>query len=305
MSDDHSKTVVYCSGPMFSPGELYEGKQVAKVFEDAGFDTYLPPRDGLEVKKIMALGQMGVPDAGIFKTLTDDVYKAIFALDVFQLVQRCDVLVFNMNGREADDGSIAETAMAYALGKPLVIYKQDPRSEFNGRDNPMLTGLGLSFATEADPEKLPDALRAVREKFDFPSTEQIMANLPAATRGAVEAGEAVWDIYSDFKKRLKEYTKTPPEEGPSTASGSANEGDAIGEIHSKLEMLSGFASQVLEDVDEDETKKLIDELKKIIAKLNLDVRDLAAVLIFLVVLLGHTGKVKVVLDYFKEYTLPN
>jgi len=204
MADEQNKTVVYCSGPMFAPGELETGQKIAKSFEDAGFATYLPPRDGLEVAKIMGLANAGLPDIGPIKTLTNDVFKAIFALDVFQLVKRCDLLVFNMNGREADDGSISETAMAYGIGKPIVVYKDDPRTEFNGRENPLLTGLSLTFATEKDISKLPARMDGVRNQFTFPTTEVILANLAPTVRAAVDAGEAIWTIVSDMRAKDKD-----------------------------------------------------------------------------------------------------
>ena len=37
------------------------------------------------------------------------VRKWVFALDMFQLLERCQSLVFNLDGRTPDDGSVVET----------------------------------------------------------------------------------------------------------------------------------------------------------------------------------------------------
>ena len=295
---------------MFSPGNLYTGKNIATVFEDADYATYLPPRDGLEVAKIMNLGKMGFPDAGIIKTLTDDVYKAIFALDVYQLIERCDVLVFNMNGRAADDGSISETAMAYALGKPLVIYKDDPRSEFNGRDNPLLTGLSLTFATESCQADLPGALKAVQEQFTFPSTDKIMANLPDTVRGAVDAGRAIWNIKCDYEKRIGEDKETPST--TSTLAGLVSSAvpalggagaDKLGEMI-LAEIVALGKKLGIPGLDGGESS-ISQELGKMLAMLKLGLKDLYKIFILLLVLKDHLSEVELILAYFQTYKLPD
>src|SRR5690606_27361712 len=68
-------------------------------------------------------------------------------------------LVFNMNGRVPDEGAVAEATMAWMLGKPVVIFKEDVRSKIAGRDNPLLVGQAR-FQSIARLEDLPAALRA-------------------------------------------------------------------------------------------------------------------------------------------------
>ena len=74
-----------------------------------------------------------------------EVRKWVFALDMFQLLDRCQSLVFNLDGRTPDDGSVVETAAAFTAGKPLVIYKTSPITMLAGADNPMVTGLSSSW----------------------------------------------------------------------------------------------------------------------------------------------------------------
>ena len=66
---------------------------------------------------------------------------AIFALDIYQVLQGCDALVANLNGRVPDEGTVAEAAMAWSRGKPVVGYKADSRTAFGGQDNPLVAGL--------------------------------------------------------------------------------------------------------------------------------------------------------------------
>ena len=42
------KNRIYCSGPLFCAEEVGGMSAIAKVLEDAGFQTFLPHRDGLE-----------------------------------------------------------------------------------------------------------------------------------------------------------------------------------------------------------------------------------------------------------------
>ena len=62
-----------------------------------------------------------------------------------------------MNGRVPDEGAVAETSMAWTLGKPIVLFKEDARSAIEGRDNPLIVGQ-TDFCTVRDMTLLPSAL---------------------------------------------------------------------------------------------------------------------------------------------------
>lgn len=111
---------------------------IAQVLEDAGFDTFLPHRDGLEA---YVLCFSNTPFASRASGIRTRVDHAIFCLDVYELVQRCDAVVCSLNGRVPDEGMIVEAALAYAAGRPLVLFKNDVRAPFGGYDNSMLTSL--------------------------------------------------------------------------------------------------------------------------------------------------------------------
>jgi nucleoside 2-deoxyribosyltransferase len=132
------KNRIYCSGPLFCAEEVGGMSAIAKVLEDAGFQTFLPHRDGLEAY-IMRFGNSSFPST--VSAIRMRVDYAIFSLDVYELIERCGAVVCNLNGRVPDEGMIVEASLAYAAGKPLVFFKDDARAPFGGYDNSMLTSL--------------------------------------------------------------------------------------------------------------------------------------------------------------------
>lgn len=132
------KVRVYCAGPLFNAKEREGMEELATYLEAAGYDTFLPQRDGFELTRIV--------DALVAKNIdlrqaTDVCAKAIFALDVYQVIVECQAIVVNLNGRVPDEGAVSEAAIAWCNGKAVVGYKADSRSAFIGHDNPLVTGL--------------------------------------------------------------------------------------------------------------------------------------------------------------------
>jgi nucleoside 2-deoxyribosyltransferase len=123
---------------LFCAEEIGGMNAIARTLEDSGFETFLPHRDGLEAY-VLRFSSASFPAtiAGV-RAQTD---YAIFSLDVYELIERCDAAVCNLNGRVPDEGMIVEAALAYAAGKPLVFFKDDIRAPFGGYDNSMLTSL--------------------------------------------------------------------------------------------------------------------------------------------------------------------
>jgi len=186
------KKIVYCSGPLFSPEEIGGMTAIAEALEAAGYETFLPHRDGIEAYVMRfassALGSRLVPT----RPLVD---RAIFALDVFQIAERADCLVFNVNGRVPDEGGVAETAIAYAIGTPVVLYKNDARAPFGGGDNAMLLGL-TSERVVAKVPAIPGAVeRAVRDAARRPS-----AWSPGLT-STVALGRKIWSVLEPANRR--------------------------------------------------------------------------------------------------------
>ena len=140
---------VYCAGPLFTPTERDEMQKIALALEEDGYETFLPQRDGLELTKcVEQLVKNGCSPSDAAQLMSE----AIFALDVFQVLEGCDVVVANINGRVPDEGTVSEVAMAWARGKVVVGYKTDSRSVFQGQDNPLLTGLFNFILCRSIPE---------------------------------------------------------------------------------------------------------------------------------------------------------
>jgi nucleoside 2-deoxyribosyltransferase len=128
---------VYCAGPLFNEAERREMIRIADVLRDHGFETFVPHLDGMEFANVLPfLADDGMDSAEAGRLL----HQAIFALDTYQVVCGCGSLVLNYNGRVPDEGAVAECTMAWMLGKPIVIYKEDVRSLICGRDNPLVMG---------------------------------------------------------------------------------------------------------------------------------------------------------------------
>lgn len=149
---------IYCAGPLFNKKEQEEMAEIASAIEEIGYKTFLPQRDGLELAKIrnyLTVSQLN--DININEYLE----KSIFALDIYHLLTS-NAVIINVNGRVPDEGAMVEAGAAWASGIPIVLYKNDSRSVFDGRDNPMLFGLAnyeYVNSIEKIPEKISKAIK--------------------------------------------------------------------------------------------------------------------------------------------------
>jgi nucleoside 2-deoxyribosyltransferase len=196
---------VYCSGPMFSVGDKREQHAVASALEAAGYTTYLPQRDGIEVGRVMQLVHHPLLEGRIADDIMLVVRKWVFALDMFQLLERCQSLVFNMDGRSPDDGSVVETAAAFGAGKPIVIYKTTPITMLAGADNPMVEGLSSTWSYVDDVKAVPHALAtAITAANGQPHSYAA----PPHVAALMSEGSEVWNVL----ETLREHPKHGPEE---------------------------------------------------------------------------------------------
>ena len=191
-----SVSPVYLSGPMFSAADLSQQLIIAKTLQDAGMSSYLPQRDGIEVGPLMA--HIGEPDNGVSVEQLFEVMlfirQIVCAMDNYQLISRCNSLVFNMDGRVPDDGSIAETAAGWASGQAIVIYKTTPITMLGGTDNPMVSGLSLTWQTVNDVTLLPQAILYTAQLIETMGGTRFTAGTQCAA--VIELGNVVWDNMS-------------------------------------------------------------------------------------------------------------
>ncbi len=185
---NEGKEIVYCSGPLFCPEEIGGMTAIAEVLESAGYDTFLPHRDGLEYY-IMDHVNSSIPSLPAIKHF---LMKAIFALDVYQIVERCDSMVMNYNGRVPDEGAVAEAGIAFTAGTPLIIYKNDNRSVFNGLDNGMVTCLSHAPLV-SDINKIPEVLKNVVDKSKKSGGSKYHSrNTSAIMNDTIDLGQKIW-----------------------------------------------------------------------------------------------------------------
>jgi nucleoside 2-deoxyribosyltransferase len=128
---------LYFAAPLFCESERTFNQNLTKQLEEAGFDVFLPQRDGVESSK-----------PPYDRMSPDERRKAMFEMDLAE-ISACDVFLFVLDGRIPDEGACVELGLAYmhrltTKRKRLIIGLQtDCRAAFIGsRLNPMLR---LSF----------------------------------------------------------------------------------------------------------------------------------------------------------------
>jgi nucleoside 2-deoxyribosyltransferase len=165
---------------------------LANYLRDAGFEPFVPHADGMEFSLIKPdLIGRGVDE----HTAGEVLHRAIFALDVYQVMAGCGSLVLNMNGRVPDEGAVSEAAMAWTLGKPVVIFKEDVRSKIAGRDNPLVVGL-TDFKVVQRMEFVGIALNQRLAELQVDPLHEVAC--PKHLKKTLAAGERLWKLLEEL-----------------------------------------------------------------------------------------------------------
>lgn len=139
-------TKIYFAGPLFNKAEKDYNLLVVDVLEKAGYEVFLPQRDGEEGCLMEGL----TPEQKI---------NAIFSKDVEE-VKKADVLFMVLDGRVPDDGACVELGIAYALNKRCYGIKTDSRViESDLYINPMLAGCFKKVFKDFDADKVLKELK--------------------------------------------------------------------------------------------------------------------------------------------------
>ena len=125
--------LIYFAAPLFSVAEKRFNLALTERLESAGFDVFLPQRDGAESHK------------SPYDTMSkEERRQALFELDKSK-VFACDIFLFVLDGRIPDEGACVELGLAHAqreLQQPqkfLLGLQTDVRAAFLGSKlNPML-----------------------------------------------------------------------------------------------------------------------------------------------------------------------
>ncbi len=125
--------LIYFAGPLFKKAEKYFNQQLTKKLETAGFEVFLPQRDGVTGDK---------PPYN--KMTREERRKAMFALDQEKIFE-ADIFLFVLDGRVPDEGACVELGIAYCQKilkrkrKLLIGFKTDSRAIQIATDlNPMI-----------------------------------------------------------------------------------------------------------------------------------------------------------------------
>ena len=138
---------IYFAAPLFCVGEKDWNAKVTAILEQAGHQVFLPQRDGILAAELEN------------KTAEEKV-NIVFARDYGEL-QKCDVLVFVLDGRVPDEGACVELGIAYAAGKPCYGIRTDARALEDGMPiNPLVAGCFRKIFDSPDPETLLTDLQA-------------------------------------------------------------------------------------------------------------------------------------------------
>lgn len=108
-SAENDQPLVYVAGPLFDDGERWFIERVEELVVECGFRTFLPHRDNPP------------KDESNVREIFDNDRTAI---------DRCDLVVANLNGIITDDGTAWEIGYAFALGKPIIGLHTDWRLRF-------------------------------------------------------------------------------------------------------------------------------------------------------------------------------
>ena len=190
---------MYCSGALFCPAEVREMADIAKSLEGAGYDTYLPQRDGGEA---FVMNSIDTPVAGspLLRPFTNFLTKTMFALDIYEIL-KCDYFIINLNGRVPDDGAISELGVAFASGRPIIQYKTDIRSLFQGRDHPMIQGAALHLPPVNQLDDIPERLAIVVDYVNSLGKNTYQgAIIPPSVQKISNSGFKMWKFTHDKKK---------------------------------------------------------------------------------------------------------
>lgn len=152
---------VYLAGPMFCEAELEYNRSVRDRLAEWGIETVLPQECGAGLTEDIISDPAGLLEAA----------PGVFLSDL-DMIDSCDILVINLDGRVPDEGACIELGYAYAKGKPVFGLKTDVRVSERGVDNLMIAGM-LKGRTASDVRSLASLILKDREEGNVISERHI------------------------------------------------------------------------------------------------------------------------------------
>jgi hypothetical protein len=109
-----------------------------------------------------------------------------------------------MNGAAPDEGGVVETGVAFATGKPIVIFRNDLRGVGAYAGSTPVVGASYTCETVGDMEKIPAALEDIAGRLRSIGNTREAPAMPAPLRKVVKFGRLVGRVlraFSLFKPR--------------------------------------------------------------------------------------------------------
>ena len=138
----------YIAGPLFCKAEREYNLQLKERLSEFSVEAVLPQ----DCDMLFEASQMDG------RTYADEAAEKVFRRDL-ALLESCDALIINLDGRVPDEGACVELGYAYAKGIPVYGIKTDVRVSEYGIDNMMVAGM-LRGRIARDVPALADMLRA-------------------------------------------------------------------------------------------------------------------------------------------------
>ncbi len=146
---------VYIASPLYSTKEQQENCEIDEVLRRAGYNTFLPQRDGFTYVDLFKQVQN---EGYAHEEARDITLGLIMHLDVYQVCEGCDATVLNLSSCNPGEGTITEGALCFRSERPLVIYKGNNPSFVLENHSPLLTGQ-TRFEIVGKIEEIPKKLR--------------------------------------------------------------------------------------------------------------------------------------------------
>lgn len=187
-----SREVVFLAGPAYCPEEFEFMESISEALCDAGFQTFLAARDAWD---LWHASEGFDPGKGTGEASGGGLVRlSLFVVEVFQLVSRCGCVVFNVNGRVPEEEGCFQSAFAFAVGRPVVLYKRDVRSAFHGKDNAMISGLSMGFSTAGSLGTIPAEVSRALEQGGGASRLSAPDSMPPYLEKVIDCGRSIWEL---------------------------------------------------------------------------------------------------------------
>jgi nucleoside 2-deoxyribosyltransferase len=148
---------IYIAAPLYSAKEQKDNLEIDGVLRKAGFDTFLPQRDGFAYGDLFKQVQNEGYDHEEARSIALGI---IMHLDVYQVCEGCDATVLNLTVRNPGEGTITEGALCFRSERPLVLYKGNNPSFVLENHSPLLTGQ-TRFSIVDKVEEIPRKLKQI------------------------------------------------------------------------------------------------------------------------------------------------